>query len=273
MIDFGKFPFEKAVHLLAKVLPGFALLFVYDAKNPGALASILSLPYLGYATRIWLLILVCFILGYTLSSVLRTIVGGLAGTIGALWGSLSKARHPYEFQVAPWRDPKWRAAYISRFGSDAPENLTLILPRDSAELLRLSQHLPPNLADQQELAEQLTLQVNAGLNAAIDAIQNDDHWRMRYKSLAFKVLFQQPLEPIEEVIGRLDSDFSVASAVLLVGALLSTHLRAWWLMLPAIGWLIVSVLRFCAKAYQIFAPWSTLNAQIEMLQAGTKNRF
>jgi hypothetical protein len=56
MIDFGKFPFEKAVHLLTKVLPGFALLFVYNAKYPGTVTSILILPHLGYATRVWLLI-------------------------------------------------------------------------------------------------------------------------------------------------------------------------------------------------------------------------
>lgn len=270
MIDFGKFPFEKAVHLLAKVLPGFALLFVYDAKNLGAVTSILSLPYLGYATRVWLLIAVCFVLGYTLSSVLSTVVGGVAGAIGALWASVARTKHPYEYQVAPWRDPNWRVAYISRFGSDAPKDLTLILPRDAAELLRLNQPLPPNLADQQKLAEQLTLQINAGLKAAIDAIQNDTEWRMRYENIKLKVLFQQPLEPIEEVIGRLDSDFSVASAVLVVGAAFSTNLRVWWFMLPAMGWLIVGVLRFCAKAYQIVAPWSSLSAQIEMLRSGSK---
>jgi len=270
MIDFGKFPFEKAVHLLAKVLPGFALLFVYDAKNSGAITNILSLPYLGYATRLWLLIAVCFILGYTLSSVLSTVVGGVGGAIGALWASIARSKHPYEYQVAPWRDPNWRAAYCSRFGSAAPKDLTLIVPRDAAELLRLSQPLPPNLADQQKLAEQLTVQINAGLKAAIEAIQNDTDWRMRYEDIKLKVLFQQPLEPIEEVIGRLDSDFSVASAVLIVGAALSANLRIWWLMLLATGWLIVGVLRFSAKAYQILAPWSTLSAQIEMLRSGTK---
>lgn len=270
MIDFGKFPFEKAVHLLAKVLPGFALLFAYNAKNPGAVTSILSLPYLGYATRVWLLIVVCFMLGYTLSSVLSTVVSGVAGATGALWASFARTKHPYNYQIAPWRDPNWREAYISRFGADAPKDLTLILPGNAAELLRPTQPLPSDLGEQQKLAEQLTLQINTGLKAAIDAIQNDTEWRMRYESIKFKVLFQQPLEPIEEVIGRLDSDFSVASAVLVVGAALSPSLRVWWLMLPAMGWLIVGMLRFCAKAYQIVAPWSTLTAQIELLRSGRK---
>jgi hypothetical protein len=156
---------------------------------------------------------------------------------------------------------------ISRFGSCAPKDLTLILPADAAELLRLSQPLPPNVADQQKLAEQITLQINAGLKAAIEAIQNDTEWRMCYENIKLKVLFQQPLEPIEEVIGRIDSDLSVASAVLVVGAVVSTDLRVWWLMLPAMGWLIVGVIRFSAKAYQVVAPWSTLSAQIEMLRS------
>jgi hypothetical protein len=139
MIDFGKFPFEKAIHLLTKVLPGFALLFVYNAKNPGTIARALLLPYLGYATRVWLLIAISFMLGYTLSTVMSTVAGAVAGAIGALWGSFARNTHPYKYQVAPWRDRNWRAAYISRFGSDAPRDLTLVLPRDAAELLRLSQ--------------------------------------------------------------------------------------------------------------------------------------
>jgi hypothetical protein len=213
------------------------------------------------------LIAISFMLGYTLSTVMSTVAGAVAGAIGALWGSFARNTHPYKYQVAPWRDRNWRAAYISRFGSDAPRDLTLVLPRDAAELLRLSQPLPPNLADQQKLAEQLTLQINAGLKAAIDAIQNDTEWRMCYERMKFKVLFNRPLEAMEEIFGQLDSDFSLASALLIVGAALSTQLRAWWLVVPATGWLIVSLLRFCAKAYQVADPWSTLTAQIEMLKS------
>jgi hypothetical protein len=270
MIDFGKFPFEKAVHLLTKVLPGFALVFVYNAEIPGTVTGILSLPYIGYATRVWLLVAICFMLGYTLSAVMNTVASAVAGAIGALWGAFTRARHPYEHQVAPWRDQSWRIAYMARFGSEAPKNLTLVLPSNAAELLRSGQLLPPGLVDQQKLAEEITLQINPELTAAIDAITNDTDWRTCYERLKVKVLFEQSLEPIEEIMGRLDSDFSVASAVLVVGAALSSQFRVWWLMLPATGWLIVGVLRFCAKAYQIVAPWATLGAQIEMLKSGRK---
>jgi hypothetical protein len=199
---------------------------------------------------------------------LNTVVAAVSGAIGALWGSFTRARHPYECQVAPWRDSRWRAAYISRFGSEAPRDFTLVLPRDAAGLLRLSQPLPPNAADQQKLAEQLTLQINSELKSMIDGITNDTEWRMCYERLKFKVLFEQPLEAIEEVFGQLDSDFSIAFLVVLVGAVLSTQFRAWWLMAPAIGWLVVSALRFCVKVYQIIDSWSTLGAQIEMLKSG-----
>jgi hypothetical protein len=270
MIDFGKFPFEKAVHLFTKVLPGFALLFVYNAVIPGTVRSILSLPYIGYATRVWLLIAIGFMLGYTLSTVVNAVASAVAGAIGALWAAFSRARHPYEHQVAPWRDQTWRIAYISHFGPEAPRNLTLMLPNNAAELLRLSQPLPAGLAEQQRLAEQLTLQINSGLTAAIDAIANDIQWRMCYERMKFKVLFEGPLEPIEEVFGRLDSDFSLASAVLIVGALLSVQIRVWWLMVPATAWIILGALRFCVRAYQIAEPWNTLSAQIEMLKSGGK---
>ena len=268
MIDFGKFPFEKAVHLLTKVVPGFALLSVYNAKNPSAITGLLSLPYLGYATRVWLMISICFVLGYTLFTVVNSVGGALAGAIGALWGYFARSRHPYEYQVAPWRDPTWRAAYISRFGSEAPKNLTLVLPRHAAELLESRQPLPAGLADHQRLAEQITLQINSELKAAIDAITNDTDWRMCYERMKFMVLFQRPLEAIEEVLGQLDSDFSIASIIVIVGAALSNQFRVWWLMFPATGWLVVGVLRFCAKVYQFTYPWSTLRAQIELLKSG-----
>ncbi len=270
MIDFGKFPFEKAIHLLTKVLPGFALLFVYNAVIPGTITNILSMPYLGYATRVWLLITICFMLGYTLSTVLGTMANTVAGAIGALWGAFTKAEHPYEHQVAPWRDKAWRAAYISCFGPEAPKNLTLILPCNAAELLRSDQPLPPGLAEKQRLAEQITLQINSELTAAIDAITNDIEWRMCYERMKFKVLFDGPLEPIQEVFGRLDSDFSLASAILIAGAILSAQFRVWWLMVLATAWIVLGFLRFCLRAYQIAEPWNTLSAQIEMLKSGRK---
>jgi len=268
MIEFGKFPFEKAVHLLTKFLPGFALFCVYNSQVPGAIAGILSLPYLGYATRVWLLVAICFTLGYTLSSFLNTVFSAMAGAVGAVWASFARARHPYRYQIAPWRDRSWRAAYIARFGSEAPKDLTLVLPVNAAELLRLSQPLPPSMAEQQMVAEQITLQINSELQVAVDALMNDTEWRMCYERMKFKVLFEGPLEPIQEIFGRLDSDFSLASAVLVAGAVISPQLRVWWLMLPTIGWIIVSILRFCSKVYQIAEPWNTLSAQIEMLKSG-----
>ncbi|HUV71164.1 MAG TPA: hypothetical protein VMW15_16010, partial [Terracidiphilus sp.] len=234
----------------------------------GTVTGILSLPYIGYATRVWLLIAICFMLGYTLSTVVNTVANTVAGAIGALWGVFTEGRHPYEHQVAPWRDQTWRAAYISRFGPEAPKNLTLVLPSNAAELLRLSQPLPPGLAEQRRLAEQITLQINSELTAAIDAITNDTKWRMCYERMKFKVLFEGPLEPIQEVFGRLDSDFSLASAVLIAGAVLSAQFRVWWLMVPATAWIVLGVLRFCVRAYQIAEPWNTLSAQIEMLKSG-----
>jgi hypothetical protein len=97
MIDFAKFPFEKSVHLLTKFLPGFALLYVYNSRSPGAITSILSLPYLGYATRLWLLIAICFTLGYTLSVFLNSFASAAAGAGGALWASFARNKHPYAY--------------------------------------------------------------------------------------------------------------------------------------------------------------------------------
>ena len=267
MLDFAKFPFEKSVHLLTKFLPGFALLYVYNTRSPGAITNILSLPYLGYATRLWLLIAICFTSGYTFSVFLNSFASAAAGAGGALWASFARNKHPYAYQVAPWRDPNWRAAYIKRFGSNAPKDTTLVLPGNAAELLRLSQPLPPNAVDQQKLAEQITLQINSELKTAVDAIINDTAWRMCYERLKFKVLFESPAQPIDEVFGRLDSDFSLASAVLIVGSVLSVHLRVWWLMVPAVAWLAISILRFCVRIYQIVEPWNTFTKQMELLRS------
>ena len=268
MLDFGKLPFEKAIHLLTKVLPGIALLFFYNSQTPGSIAKLLSLPYLGYATRVWLFIAICFALGYTFSTVLGRLAGAVAGAIGALWYHVHSGRHPYEFQTAPWRDPNWREAYISRYGSEAPKNLTLVLPGQAAELLKLSQPLPPGPAEQQKLAEAITLQINADLMAAVDAITNDSEWRVCYDRMKIRLLLDRPLEVMEEIMGQLDSDFSLASAIVLIGSIFSSQFRVWWLVVPAASWLIVATIQFCAKAYQFAQPWSTLSEQIETLKSG-----
>jgi hypothetical protein len=124
-IDFGKLPFEKALHLIVKILPGFALLSLYDALHQGTIQRLFSIPFLGYATKLGLVGMICFLGGYSLTSFLSALEGAIGHAIGYLWASIMTDRHPYQDAIAPWRDERWRSAYEQRYGAAAPRNLKL----------------------------------------------------------------------------------------------------------------------------------------------------
>lgn len=264
-IDFGKLPIEKAFHLLAKVLPGFALLSFYDARHLGTIQGLFSISYLGYNTKLAFVVGLCFISGYALSTTLASLGAGTAYMVGYIWAKIIPDRHPYQDSIAPWRDDRWRTAYKNRYGSNAPENLTLISKPIVEDLLRESTNLNP--VDQDSLLQKVDA-INKGLNGAVNAILNDKEWKRCYNELHSKVLLERRMEALEEIMYGLDSDLSTSAVVILFGACFSPLFRLWWLSGSAACWLGVGLAKFSTKLYRLVDPWTTLNQQIEFLTTG-----
>src|ERR1019366_7110704 len=107
-MDFSKYPLEKLFYFLAGVIPGFVALFIFQLAVPGSFGWFFNLGFLGYRTKLSLILLAAFVVGNTLttflSGFLRFIGGAYFGGIVAL----RPYRPPRSYVVAPWRDPKWR---------------------------------------------------------------------------------------------------------------------------------------------------------------------
>jgi hypothetical protein len=218
MIDLGKLPLEKGVHLFAKVLPGFTLFLFYDCLHHGTIAKLLSIPYLGYGSRVTLFVIVCFLCGYTLAALLSGLLTPLAGALGGVWGSFRGARHPYEDEVAPWRNEKWRLAYQRRYETSAPKSLNLVSKPIVDQLFKDARPIEPHPVDPAHAAV-FAQEIYQQLNAAVEAIANDKEWRMLYDHLHSELILEKRMEAIEEIMTGLDSDLAMSAAVLLLGNL------------------------------------------------------
>jgi hypothetical protein len=154
MVDFDKVPLAKAFPFLASVLPGFSLLYLFEAANPGTIRWYFSVNFLGYRTEVSLLLFVSFLLGYSLNKFLAAFYGAIGGVWGATRGIPMFDRHPYELTVAPWRDKKWRAAYSRRFAGDLPQDLTMTLEPFWDKIAQEASSTQPDSAILAELSSQ-----------------------------------------------------------------------------------------------------------------------
>ena len=148
-MDWFKYPLEKLVYFVAAFVPGSVVLLSYEFINPGSIAWFFHFRFLGYGTEIALLIVVCFIAGFSVTTFLRSI-------IGAFWGAYSNTRQrafqpSYSIPTGPWRDPRWRAALKRHLDITAPNDT---LPM-SSELLEARKNFVNALIPEDQRAQKL----------------------------------------------------------------------------------------------------------------------
>jgi hypothetical protein len=265
-LDFGKLPFEKAFYVLAKTLPGFALMNAFEVLHPGTILWFFSIGFLGYATKVAFFLAVCFLVGYSFVAMIITVTSALAGAFGGAWGYLTSDRDPHQDDIAPWRDSEWRAAYTARYGTAAPADLKLVPKGIVQGILGEANAVDLGGIDQQQTAQRMH-DVYKTLTEATDSIMNDKTWRMHYRRLHHQVLFDRRKEAIEEIVEGLDSNLAIAAFIIVSASIFLRPLRAWWLLVPSIGWLAVSAMNTSAKIYRLVDPWTTLREQIDSLTA------
>jgi hypothetical protein len=73
-MDFTKLPLEKLLYFVAGVIPGFVVLLIFQAAHPYAFGWFVNLAFLGYKTKISLILLVAFVAGNTLTASLSSTV-------------------------------------------------------------------------------------------------------------------------------------------------------------------------------------------------------
>lgn len=117
-MDFTKFPLEKLLFFVAGVIPGFVALLIFGLAHPAAFNWFFVLGFLGYKTKLCLILLVAFVVGNSLTTFLERFLAAIGGAIGGAAAS-RPYQAPYSCNVAPWRDPSWRAILKKHFGAEA----------------------------------------------------------------------------------------------------------------------------------------------------------
>ncbi len=261
-MDLSKYPLEKLSYFIAGIIPGIVALLIYELAVPGSFTWFLALCFLGYKTKLGIVVLTAFIIGNSMTQFLSSILGAIGGAIGGVKGN-REAREPYKpphsYDVAPWRDLRWRTALKTHLGEQAPTDSRLISP----QLLTLMRTSIDNLPEAERPAARAKLERDR-IQAEID----EGNWAQWYDHFHRVILSGQQKRDIETHVHRaLAFNLQAAALYVLVSASFVPGLRRWWCMLPACMWVFVLFAQEYSGITNYINPWSTLSEQTKYLMA------
>ena len=259
--DVFKYPLEKLVYFIASTVPGGVALLIYVSSSKTALQWFSNLGFLGYRTKLWLVVLAAFVIGHTLTNLLSALVNDLGFIIAEMIGRWSpwSSKSSFEYEDAPWRSVEWRNAVKQRLGAAAPRDSRLL----TVDMMRQEQKLADYLPDAQKSAEAQRI-----LNERITTILDDMRWSTLY-SHYHQVLLQPSDQDVQRHIrGGLSFNFFAAALYVLVSAAIVPEVRHWWCIVPAAAWVFAVAAEFVAQLRRAFDKWSTLQDQIAYLSSG-----
>lgn len=257
-VDFSKYPLERIFYLLAGVIPGLTALLVFELAVPGSFAWLFSLSFLGYKVKLSLVVLVAFVIGVTMSILLNGLLYAIGATIADAT-SKEPYKDPASYEIAPWRDPRWRFALKKRLGEQSPNDTVLLgegVVKVRQDVIGL---LPAN--EREEANRKLNLEK---LSLEID----DGKWAQWY-DFYHQAINKRYMQDFHWSVRRgLDINLEVAAIYILVSALFVSKLRHWWFIVPSVIWIVILVAEQRTDFTRYANKWSTLDAQVEYLSEG-----
>lgn len=254
-MDFSKYPLERLVYYIAGIVPGFAAILIYDSAAPASFGWFFSIGFLGYRTKLILALAAAFVVGYTLTSFLRGILGAAGGAVSAI-RAMRPYNLPHSYPVAPWRDPRWRIALRNYLGAEAP-NDSHLSTKELMELKRQGANLLPEGMRSKAMAE---LDVEK-INSEID----DSRWSEWYDHFHRIVLGQDEQDFGSYVANGLNINLASTSVYVLLSAPFVPAVRHWWCVFPACVWVSMYAAREYTSVVNLTNQWFTLAKQIEYL--------
>ena len=254
-MDLLKYPLEKLFYFVAGVIPGFVALLIFELVAPGSFRWFFALGFLGYRTKLGLIILACFVVGNSMTAFLSGLLGGVGGAVGAVMAQ-RPYRPPHFYDVAPWRDSRWRTLVKNRLGAQAPNDTRLI----SQAVFDLRRKRVEYLPKEEQLA------ALAGLDLEKLKTEGDDgDWAQWYDHFHQIVLQPDSRDFISYVRTGLNFNLETAALYVLVSAAVVRNLRHWWCILPACMWVLILVAEFYWGWQRFTDKWLTLSEQIKYL--------
>jgi hypothetical protein len=272
-MDLAKVLLNKFFGLIANLVPGGFVLLVVALQHGELWKQFWSPNYLGYQTKIAILVFAAFVAGFTVSSLAGALIGGIIGGItgyknaqltaqaaASSPGPQEQAQTQTQTQTSAgqvqgipyWRDANWRRLLIAYLGSAAPDNLVPITDqKEYGQLLQYAQSLPDG-PQQQALAD---IQAR---------IFNEQLW-MDWWSRLYLLMLQKN-DPRTSVAQALASNFGGACLVILLSAPWTPILRHWWIILPSLFWVLINAAQMFKQYSDASNPVQSYLKQMEYLQ-------
>jgi len=223
-MDWSKYPLEKLFFFVAAVIPGFVALSI--SGKVGVL--LLLQPSLGYRTRVSILIAVAFLVGFTMTSSLNALLGAVGGAIGA-----ATYKTPQSYEIAPWRDPRWRELIKKKLGSNSPDDTRPL----SSALLELRIKLIETLPSALQAAE-----IDKLMQEKFKLESDDLDWSTWYDHYHRIIVLPDEKDIYRQAHVGLTFSLQAAAVYCLIAAIGVSTVRHWWYMVPAGFWTFLLVL-------------------------------
>ena len=248
-MDLSKYPLEKLLYFVAGVIPGFVALLIFQVATPGSFDWFFSLGFLGYRTKVVLVVLTTFVVGNSMTRFLSGFFGAIGGAVGGAIGY----KPPQSLEIAPWREPKWRAAVSRLLGPDAPHDMAFMTKWFYDFNLQVINSKP-----EAERAAAL-----ADLNRLrIESWKNDSEWARWYDHYHAIVLRPSDRDVVMHVRRGLEFNLETAAVYVLISAWFVPAVRHWWCILPACLWTLDLLNNGFWEARNVMDRWTTLSRQI-----------
>jgi hypothetical protein len=251
-MDLSRYPLERIFHFAAGVIPGCVVFLVFEAAHPGSLIWFFGLGFLGYRTKLAAILLAAFVLGNTLTAFLNF----LGRVVGMAIGYVTPSKPSDSYDVAPWRDPGWRALVREVIGPAAPDDTQLI----TQELYGLRVKQTELLPESQRPDALVAL-----IQERIQSVMNDDRWRHWYDHYHQIIVLQADHSFESYVRMGLNSNLQAGALYILIAATLVPEIRRWPYILPACLWVAIFAGEFYEALTRYANRWSTLQEQLAYL--------
>lgn len=254
-MDVSKYPLERLFYFAAGVIPGFTALLIYQVTAPGSFQWFFTLGFLGYKTKLTLMLVAAFIVGNCMNTFLGSLTGAIGGAVGAILAQ-RPLKSSTASEIAPWRDTRWRSLAKKQLGVHAPDDTNLMSTQifnQRCELAKLSN------PDRQSIAL-MELAVEKGKTEL-----DDLKWESWYDHYHQIILNPENIAVEWYVQNGFSANMQTTAVYVLISVAIIPSLRRWWCILPSIMWILIGV----AQAYSIYKrfsdKWSTLSDQIKYL--------
>ena len=240
---------------MAGIIPGLVALLIFEIVSPRSFVGFFNLGFLGYRTKLAIVLLIAFLIGNTMTTLLNMSTGEIGGAVG---GALRRRSYtpPASEPIAPWRDPRWRTVLKKHLGGEAPADTNPIPQKIFEQTLALVEMMP----ETQRPAERYRIN-REKLNAEVADLK----WSEWYDHYSQIVLKPDTRDLESHVRLGLNVNLEAAAIYILISSTYVPAVRHWWCILPACVWIVVGAGETYTVLNRFANKWSTLSDQIKYL--------